>query len=185
MPLAPEPPATLVPEVTAAPRPLLALPRWLALIEAVLVCGIPTQIVLFLALWFGGLSPFAGDKLSLEFFAILSLLDTAAIALLIRLFLGLSGERSNDVFIGRKPVAGEVWRGLLLVPVVFMGVMGLVLTLRWIAPWLQTVREESARGLHADAHRRPRFSSSSSSSPAACARSCSGRSSCTASSGFT
>jgi membrane protease YdiL (CAAX protease family) len=61
--------------------------------------------------------------------------------LLIRLFLRLSRERPADVFIGARPVRGEFVRGLLLVPVVFAGVSGLVLALRTLAPWMHTVEE--------------------------------------------
>lgn len=116
------------------------LPRWLALVQAGAVSGIPTQLVLAFAVWFGlGLTPFQGAELSLEFFAIVSLLDTAAIALLIKIFLVASRESSTAVFVGRRLVRGEILRGLLLVPVVFIGVTLAVLTLRWLAPWLQTV----------------------------------------------
>jgi membrane protease YdiL (CAAX protease family) len=99
-------------------------------------------MILLPIVWFGlGLSPFAGGDLSLEFFAVLSLLDTALIAILIRVFLGVGGETSSAVFLGARPVRGEILRGLLLVPVVFVGVTAIVIGLRAVAPWLQTVPE--------------------------------------------
>ena len=129
----------------APPRP--QLPRWAAFAEAAAVCGIPTQLLLLPIIWFGlGITPFDGQNLSLEFFAIASLLDTALVAILIRIFLHLSGETSSAVFVGKRPVRGEILRGLLFVPVVFIGVTSLVLLLRWVAPWLQTVDQSPLEG---------------------------------------
>lgn len=132
LPLAPD---------TAVVAPTLALPRWLAALEVLVVCGIPTQLFLATLLVYAGMPMFAGARTSLEFFATLSLLDTALVALLIRLFLTLSGENSQDVFIGRRPVIGEIGRGLLLLPVVFVAVTVVILALRGLAPWLHNVRE--------------------------------------------
>jgi membrane protease YdiL (CAAX protease family) len=133
-----QPPAPVPSPVPAATRPF-PLPKWFALAQAVAVSGIPTQIVIVVGLIFLGNWPLDGGQISLEFFAIVGLLDTACIALLIRLFLMLSGETSRDVFLGRRRAWGEIWRGVLLVPVAYIGVAVVVLTLRWLAPWLQTV----------------------------------------------
>jgi membrane protease YdiL (CAAX protease family) len=122
----------------SAPAP--SLPRWRALIEVILVCGIPTQVVLTLVLLFGFHLPILdGANISFEFFAVLSLVDTALIAVLIRIFLSLSGETSAGVFLGPKPVAGEVLRGLALMPLTFLCVTGIVLALRTLLPWTHTV----------------------------------------------
>jgi membrane protease YdiL (CAAX protease family) len=122
------------------------LPRWFAVLQVLLVCGIPTGLVVgvftFLAgvpLSEGGTSPFDTGAISLEFFAITALLDTALVALLIRVFLALSGETSRDVFLGPTPVRREVWRGLALLPVSFLGVVGVVYGLRVLAPFLHNV----------------------------------------------
>ena len=124
----------------------LAIPRWFAAVQAILVSGIPTQLILAVILVFGmGVYPWGPDGASggmtLEFMSTVMLLDTALTALLIRIFLEISGEDSRSVFLGHRRQAGEVIRGLLLVPVVFAGVTGVVLGLRAIAPWLQTVDE--------------------------------------------
>ncbi len=128
-----------VPSVAAARA---VVPRWLAMIEAFAVCGIPTQLVvaaiLVLAL---GLEPFGGGTLSFSFFAMLSLVDTALVALLILLFLTLSGETSREVFVGPRSVAREMVRGLLLVPVVAIAVTLFVLALRAVAPALHNVSD--------------------------------------------
>ena len=130
-----------VPSPLPAAAGRLPLTKWFALAQAVAVSGIPTQVVIVVGLILLGTWPLDGGQISLEFFAIVGLLDTACIALLIRLFLTLSGETSRDVFLGRRPAWGEIWRGLALVPVAYIGVAAVVLTLRWIAPWLQTVEQ--------------------------------------------
>ncbi len=118
-------------------------PRWLALFEAVLVCGVPTQAFVGMALLVAGLSPRDGDgdgdDLSLRFFATLSLVDTVLVVVLIRFFLHSTGERPRDVFIGRRPVGREAALRLALVPVVLAAVAAVVLTLRTLFPWMQTV----------------------------------------------
>lgn len=116
-------------------------PRWLALFEAVLVCGVPTQAFVGMALLVAGLSPRdgSGDELSLRFFATLSLVDTVLVVVLIRFFLHSTGERPRDVFIGRRPVGREAALGLALVPVVLTVVAVVVLALRTLFPWMQTV----------------------------------------------
>jgi len=122
-------------------RPIL--PAWMAALQVVMVCGIPTGVVVMMAIMLGTNMPiFEGEnytEYTLEFFAIQSLLDTALIALLLRVFLMLSGETSRDVFLGVRPAGREIVRGFLLVPVMVIGVAGLSLLLRWIAPWTHTV----------------------------------------------
>jgi membrane protease YdiL (CAAX protease family) len=131
--------AAAPPDVTGLrARPL---PRWFAIVQAIAVSGVPTGLIVTLALMLTtNMSPFNGDGLTLEFMSTVTLLDTALIALLIRVFLELSGEDSRSVFLGRRPVFGEVVRGLLLVPVMFAAVTGIVLGLRAVAPWLHTVK---------------------------------------------
>jgi membrane protease YdiL (CAAX protease family) len=123
------------------------LPRWFAVLQAVSVSGIPTGIVVAAGLMLGtNIQPFEGSGLSLEFMATVTLLDTALIAILIRVFLEMSGETSRDVFLGVRPVLGEVWRGIALIPVVFLGVTLIVLALRASMPWLHTVKESPLAG---------------------------------------
>lgn len=136
----------LVPDAPVAARPRVrkwASPAfWLAVAQAVLVCGIPTQLTIAVVLMVGaGMQPFDGTSLSLEFFATLSLFDTAVVALLIRVFLIFSGENSRDVFFGRRPIGGEVLRGVLFVPVVLIMVTAIVVCLRTVAPWMHTVTQ--------------------------------------------
>lgn len=116
-------------------------PAWpFALLQALAVSGIPTQVVIAAVLIVGaGMGPYSGDGLSLEFIAIVSLLDTALVALMIRVFLHWSAETSRDVYLGRRKAVGELGRGLALVPVTFVVVVALVASVRAIAPWLHNV----------------------------------------------
>jgi membrane protease YdiL (CAAX protease family) len=142
---APVSPASPVSPVATEPR--LPLPRWLAAIQVFAVCGIPTQTVVLLGLVAAGRAmgedgaPLTMDpaNISLEFFAMSTLLDTAVMALLIRLFLTLSGENSSDVFLGKRPVAGEILRGIALVPVMLCVAVGLILLARYLVPVLHNV----------------------------------------------
>ncbi len=131
-------PGLPVAEAVVTARP----PHWLfAMMQAVAVCGIPTQLLIAGVLILGtGISPFGGDSISLEFIAVVSFLDTALVAILIRLFLVLSRETSRDVYLGRRPVLGELGRGLALVPLTFLVVVGLVSAVRAVAPWLHNVK---------------------------------------------
>jgi len=130
--------AEVLPAEAVAARP--PQPRWLALFEAVLVCGIPTQAFIgaFL-LVVAGMSPQNESGLSLTFFATLSLLDTVLVIALMRFFLRSSGERARDVFLGQRSIWREAALGLAFVPVVLIVVASVVLTLRALFPWMQTV----------------------------------------------
>ena len=129
--------------VPAIPTPsrVPTIPRWLAIIQVVAVSGIPTGFLVATVVMFGtNMMPFDDKGLTLEFMATVTLLDTALIALLIRIFLELGGEDSRTVFVGRRPVWGELWRGLALIPVSFVGVTLVVFALRTLAPWTHTVK---------------------------------------------
>ena len=145
---APEfPVADQIPAATTA-RP----PHWIfALLQCIAVCGIPTQLAILTAM-VGTQSLASGIPLNadgsldlgfltrLEFLATLSFIDTALIAILILIFLLVSGENSRDVYLGRRPVLKEAWRGLALVPVTFIVVVVLVSAVRAIAPWMHNVK---------------------------------------------
>lgn len=125
----------------AAPVRVRPLPRWFAVVQAFAVSGVPTGVfVAFGVMMTTNITPFEGNGLSLEFLSTVTLLDTALIALLIRVFLELSGEDSRGVFLGLRPILGEMLRGILLVPVMFAAVTAIVVGLRAIAPWLHTVK---------------------------------------------
>ena len=138
-----------VPVVTEPPGPgsfvsvsTAQPPHWIfALMQSIAVCGIPTQVVIAAGLILvAGMTPLTNEGLSLEFIATVSFLDTALVAVLIRVFLLLSNETSRDVYLGRRPVMGEIGRGLALVPVTFLLVVGLVSAVRAVAPWMHNVK---------------------------------------------
>ena len=137
--LAPPPPDVTV--AAAPPRRRSILPRWLALAEVIVVSGLPTQFLVMVVLILGTNLPIldADNNPTFEFFAMLSLLDTALIALLLRVFLILSGETSARVFVGLRPIKGELLRGLVMLPIVTLVTAGVGLLLRWIAPWTHNV----------------------------------------------
>lgn len=124
----------------------LPQPRWLAAVQVVLTCGIPSQIfaaaLMMVIMRVDVTSPGLMQRLtSLEFVATTQLIDTALIAIMIRVFLEMSGEDSRSVFLGRLPLFKETLRGLALVPVIFIGVASLVALIRYVAPWMHTVKE--------------------------------------------
>src|SRR5262245_6567209 len=127
--------------------PAIPLSRWFAAVQVFLVCGIPTGVIVFLGMYYLG-SPMTADgspltmdpsKITLEFFAMSSLFDTALVAILIRIFLAMSGETSRDVFLGSRRVGVEAVLGLALVPVLLVAVVLLVYLMnRWM-PGLHNV----------------------------------------------
>lgn len=134
-----EPSASETPLAVAVPdRP--QTPRWIALFEVLIVSGIPTQVLVAsaLVLLVGFEYPISGP-VPLTFLATVSLVDTALVVALIVTFLRLGGERPVPVFVGSRPWGRDALNGLLLVPVVVIVVAGLVLSIRAVAPWTQTV----------------------------------------------
>ena len=131
------PPVAAVPAAGAVQPPHAVF----ALMQAIAVCGIPTQVIVAAVLILvAGMAPLTAEGLSLEFIATVSFLDTALVAILIRVFLLLSGENSRDVYLGRRPAWGEIGRGLALVPITFLIVVALVSAVRAVAPWLHNVK---------------------------------------------
>lgn len=127
---------------SAPPGRAVRLSRSFAIFQVALIWVVPTQVLVGTFLAVGtGIPMLQGGNLSFEFFAMLSLIDTAVVALLIRLFLSLSGETSREVFVGPRRPAGEILRGLLLVPVVSIAVTLIVLGLRTVAPWTHNVEQ--------------------------------------------
>lgn len=112
-----------------------------AIFEVLAVCGIPTQLVLIFALTLAGLQPMVDGELSLPFFALLGLLDTALVALLIQAFLARRGEAPQAVLVGARSPGREALAGIAWTPLVFIGVLLVVVALRQWLPWLRTVDE--------------------------------------------
>ena len=113
--------------------------RMLALTEVILCSGVPTQLVIGHGLAVAGLSPFVDGQPQAMPLAALALLDSIVLIGLIIALLRAHGESVTALLVGQRPVAREVALGLLLVPVLFVGVGVLVLTLRALFPWTHNV----------------------------------------------
>lgn len=127
------------PELFVAPAPPPR--RRLASAMEVLICsGFPTQLVILAVLHAAGLRPQEETGgLSLTFFALLAGLDSVLLIGLIFLFLRARDESPRALLLGTRSVTTEATLGVALVPIVFLFVALVVGTLRFIAPWLQTV----------------------------------------------
>jgi membrane protease YdiL (CAAX protease family) len=132
----------------AAPPPFVEGPapgpplfaRLVALVEVVLCSGFPTQLVLIVVLHAAGLSPLDNEgRLSTVFVATLSLVDTVLVIGLATFFLASHRESIRDVFVGRRPLAGEAALGVLLVPAAFAGVVLIIGAIRLWVPSLHNV----------------------------------------------
>ena len=114
--------------------------RLAALLEVLLCSGVPTQLAIGQVLALGGWSPFtsAGVPQAGPLFA-LALLDTIVLLVLIAALLRARGESMYDLLLGKRPAGREAWRGLALVPVLFLVVGVTLLAIRRLAPWLHNV----------------------------------------------
>jgi membrane protease YdiL (CAAX protease family) len=111
-----------------------------ALLEVLLCSDFPTQITIAAMLHASGLpSRTAGGDLSIAYVVTLTTIDTIVLIGLILSFLHAHGERPRDVFLGARPVGRELAVGVLLILPAFVLVVGVVHTVRSIAPWLHDV----------------------------------------------
>ncbi|MEO5822507.1 MAG: CPBP family intramembrane glutamic endopeptidase [Vicinamibacteraceae bacterium] len=114
-------------------------PGWpQALLEVCLCSGAPTQLLVAGLLALAGLRPAADGQFTLQILAFLTGLDTVILVGLILSLLILGGESPRRVFLGSRPIVGEVLRGFGLLPWVFVlaAVTGMAIA-RW-APGLIT-----------------------------------------------
>jgi uncharacterized protein len=122
--------------------------RLLAFLEIVACSGLPTQLAIGGLLAAVGIAPFdAHQNLSGHYVFALSLLDAAALVALVWWFLRMHGERITDVMFGTRPPWSEALRGLLQVPVVFLIVLAVMLTVQQVAPWLHNIEKNPFEGL--------------------------------------
>lgn len=126
--------------------------RIVAIAEIVLCCGVPTQTLIGAVLLLAGWN--AEDpagRMSLAYVLTLSLADTLVLVALMVALTRAHGESATDLWLGARRVRYEVVIGLLLVPVVFLGVVMLLNILRLSAPWLHNVPENPLEQLAATA----------------------------------
>jgi uncharacterized protein len=122
--------------------------RLIALVEILACSGLPTQLAIGAALAAVGIRPYdAHGSLAITYVFALSLLDAAAMLALVWWFLRVHGERFRTVLLGARPAGPEAVRGLLQVPVVFLIVLAVMLTVQHAAPWLHNVEKNPFQGL--------------------------------------
>jgi membrane protease YdiL (CAAX protease family) len=126
---------------TAAPPPARVMPHppglALALLQIVACSGYPTQILTMAALMLMGFRHVANpNDWSLVYVGTLLLIDSVLLVGLVIAFLRLHGERPTDVFLGMHPISGEVVRGVLLIPMVFVTIAVIAAIVQLYAPWL-------------------------------------------------
>ncbi len=120
----------------AAPR----RSQWPTWLEILLCSGYPTQLTITFLLLAAGMSPLIdGNELSARFVFTLTILDTVVLLSLIFWLLLRRGESPRQVFLGDRPVAGEIGIGVLSLPLVIALVVALMMTILRFAPTLRNV----------------------------------------------
>lgn len=114
--------------------------RFVAVAEVLLCSSVPTQTLISTVLQLAGWSPVdAAGRLSLPFVLTLSLADTLVLVALMVALTRVHGESATELWLGERAVGREVSLGILLIPIVFLGVVVLLNVLRLFAPWLHNV----------------------------------------------
>lgn len=113
--------------------------RLLAAFEVLLCSGVPTQLVIGQALALAGHDPFRNQSVQPGPLFALALIDSVVLTVLVFLLLRARSEDPRAVFLGSRPVAREGALGILLVPILFVGVGVTVLLIRALLPWLHNV----------------------------------------------
>lgn len=134
-------PSTTISGDPIAPAPAVARPSLLRTWMEILLCsGYPTQLTITFALMAAGVSPTLDDgQLSAPFVFTLTLIDTIVLLSLIGWLLVRRGESPRQVFLGDRPVAGEIGIGFLSLPVVIALVVALMTIILRFAPTLRNV----------------------------------------------
>jgi membrane protease YdiL (CAAX protease family) len=112
----------------------------MALLEMALCSSLPTQLAIGWGLRLAGWSPVDDEgNLQLGFVTALTLLDTLALVWLMVTLLRAGGQRPSALWLGTRPVEGEVLKGIQHVPIVFAIGASLLLTIRALTPDLHNV----------------------------------------------
>ncbi len=119
---------------------ILPVQRLGAIVEVLLCSGFPSQLFLISVLTdFGMPLRTEGGELSPPFVFTLTLLDTVFVIGLVLFFLRAHRESARDVLLGNRPVVREAVLGGFLIPVVFLGVLLILLVIVVLAPQLHNV----------------------------------------------
>ena len=125
----------------------VAAARVSAILEIALCSGIPSQLALAYMLALAGLTPLVGGRLSFGYVATLLLLDATLLIGLIFWLLRRHGEHPREVFIGERPVGGEVKLGVGLTAAVFALAVVVLSAARILFPSLHNVKENPLQDL--------------------------------------
>jgi membrane protease YdiL (CAAX protease family) len=116
------------------------LTRLRVLTEVLACSGIPTQVLLTGLLALAGVRPLEDDgTLSLRFLVLMTLSDTVLLVWLVRYFLHAGGEAVHQTLLPADRRRGDLGVGLLLTPLLLVGVSVGIACLRWMWPALATV----------------------------------------------
>jgi membrane protease YdiL (CAAX protease family) len=122
------------------PSEATGTPRLQALLEMALCSSVPTQLAIGWTLRLAGWSPLdAEGNLRLGFVTALTILDTIALVTLMVALMRARGERPSALWLGTRPVPGELLKGIVHVPIVFSIGAVLLLTMRALTPQLHNV----------------------------------------------
>lgn len=120
-------------------RPTLT-DRFVGLLEVLLCSDYPTQFVVASTLLALGLNATRPDgSLDTTFVVVLSLADTGLLILVMGFFLLAHGDRPRDLFLGSRPLSGELRAGLALIFPTFVIAVISMTTLRLLWPQLHSV----------------------------------------------
>ncbi len=120
----------------------------MAVAEILACSGLPTQLAIAGGLAAIGIRPYGSEgALTASYVFALSLLDAAALVGLVTWFLRLHGESPSGVLLGSRPAWPEALRGVLQVPVVFLLVVVVMVTVQRFFPWLHNVEKNPFEGL--------------------------------------
>ncbi|MGE3578093.1 MAG: CPBP family intramembrane glutamic endopeptidase [Vicinamibacterales bacterium] len=139
-PPAPEP-GTADPLAEPARRPARAA-RLIALAEVLLCSGLPTQLVVQLAVVTAGVQPWHAEGVpALAFLATTQILDAALLIGVMAVLTRAHGERAGALWRGTRPGLREIGLGVALIPVVLVLVAATLGLAARYAPWLHNVAE--------------------------------------------
>jgi len=130
------------------PRPPAFVARIVALIEVLICSDYPTQLAISATLIAFGYGPYAAPgQLRVWYVVALSLADSAALIVLVLLFLYAHGERPADVLNGRRRVWPEIVAGIPLTFVALAIGIAVLAAIQWLAPSLHTVEHNPLQQL--------------------------------------
>lgn len=127
--------------------PVPVLPRLRAAAEVLLCSSVPTQVLLVGLLALAGVRPPGDGTLSMAYVVAVSLGDTVLLVALMTWLTRLRGASPARLWLGGRPLTGEVLHGLSLTPLIFGLVIAVLLTLRQYAPWLHNVPDNPLEAL--------------------------------------